>query len=299
MKPVKLEETFVEGWEYLEDHEMGHDHNVFTPLPKPSIISFSTTITGFNEINLELMTNEIVRHLDEHGHEYITSARSQFGHTKNLQMRKCFRSCVMFEIHHEGRRYNARCFPKTGETTTTGVTEEDFSDGRIVIEILMNFLQALLSLQLVKVTEHVVLINHNFRILRPCPRSVINAKGIYEVLKNNELFSFTKGNIADNMSTFKIMIDGRFCVSIKIHLEGKVAISSKNLDHARYAYQLLKDIFNVNWDRCMAMSPRTYTDLKIQAEHLRYPTQKYYKNWFIKTLGQLRDSLKIKGINNA
>lgn len=289
--------NYVSGWKYLTDDEINDQRNpnIFTPLSAPSLISYAATIDG-SDLPLEVISAEIIKHLDEgEGHPQIIGARSQHGNSKKLTPKKCFKSCVMFEIVENNLKYNLRYFPKNGKANVTGVVNEDFSDGRRIIDILLEFLKVVLKTEFHKLSEGIVLMNHNFKIIKPCPRSLINVVGIFREFKDNPLFLFPKGIPVLNEITFRLAFDQRFCISVKMHLEGHVTISSKSIDHAKFAYEYLRGEFNTKWNLLMGMTPRTYSEESLRADVMKKIDKKYADNY-----AMIHDMLiKIIRVNNA
>jgi hypothetical protein len=89
----------------------------------------------------------------------------------------CFGSAIEPAVLHpvDGGIYRMRYFPSSGVIQVTGVHKEDLSDGKIVIELLVQFISELIGKQVSIVNGFVpVMMNYKFKLLLPSPRVIIN-----------------------------------------------------------------------------------------------------------------------------
>jgi len=193
-----------------------------------------------------------------------------------------FGSCIEFSIilnDMEGKIYKPKCFPQDGKIHLTGVKNVDLSDGREVIQYIITLFDNISkNAQVIEycitnnitfgtnftfTDEKIILINYKLRLIRTCPRILINIKQLQKVFEHYKNLPAPIDSIkSDNLTKFTCKLKFDTCtVSIRILISGKIAITaSKSEKISKVVYKTLYIIFNEYWNDIIAIRPRNDAD---------------------------------------
>jgi hypothetical protein len=219
------------------------------------------------------------------------------GHVRKVQGDgTCFNSAVepILKISHPGisdeKIYKLKCFPSTGETQIPGVICADLSDGRAVLHAFVEYLNELKvgdidaatgERKVIEiVTEQPKMLNYKFRIIRSCPRLLINIRALADymsVLERGHMMPAgwvlidtpypireTKPPTDDVKVSFRFKADTR-SPRINIFQEGKINIlGAESIESAQRIYEFFVNLFETNWAALISLQPRKDAERAIQ-----------------------------------
>jgi hypothetical protein len=210
----------------------------------------------------------------------------------------CFNSTVeaVVKIDHEGlapdKVYYVKCFSTTGETQVPGVVCPDLSDGHVVLEAFVAYLNHLKvgdcggQKQITIEIETPIMLNYKFRVFRTSPRIILDLKFIAHYLKTGAAPTITppfpirelKYEIGAIKLSFRFRSETANTIlakkrkkpcapKINIFQSGKINVLGA-ISHpmVEVIYGYFQELFAVHWSQLVCLTPKNDEEMQKGAE---------------------------------
>ncbi|HVE12471.1 MAG TPA: hypothetical protein VNI01_03670, partial [Elusimicrobiota bacterium] len=213
----------------------------------------------------------------------------------------CFNSAVELTLRvpapgvRADKVYRVKCFPSTGETQIPGVVRPDLADGRLVLQALVDHLNALGAgdrgpdgpRPVVVLHEEPKMLNYKFRLVRRSPRVLVNLRALAALLAALERgraragaelapalraawpaavpppfpIRETKPPTDDVKVSFRFSTPSGRAPRANVFQTGKINIlGADSEDSARAIHTFFSQMLAANWARLVGLRPRRDAD---------------------------------------
>lgn len=166
------------------------------------------------------------------------------------------------------RAYKTKCFPQTGLIQIPGVLCLDLSDGRLVVNAIINMVNQIYDTQILftdNITEQIDLMNFKFHICTTTPRMIPNMRKLSKLVletapAHGSIISTSRVEF-ECQFTFKIKFSDEKGVTVKFFNSGKINIlGAKAVSDAEHIHEYITTLFDKHWDDLIAIVPNTDAD---------------------------------------